>query len=59
MDEEIRAYEEGLRNGLKYTRPLTQKQIEAVYFSVPTKTNSFWWDFARAIEKAHGIGEKE
>jgi hypothetical protein len=39
--------------------PLTQEQIEKIYYSVPLNTGKFWWDFARAIEQAHGIGMKD
>ena len=40
-------------------KPLTQEQIEKIYYSVPLNTGNFWWDFARAIELAHGIGVKD
>jgi len=40
-------------------KPLTQEQIEKIYFSVPLNTGNFWWDFARAIERAHGIGVED
>jgi hypothetical protein len=39
--------------------PLTQEQIEKIYYSVLLNTENFWWDFARAIEHAHGIGVKD
>jgi len=39
--------------------PLTQEQIEKIYYSVPLNTGNFWWDFARAIERAHGIGVED
>lgn len=38
---------------------LTQEQIEKIYYSVPLNTGNFWWDFARAIERAHGIGMED
>ena len=37
-------------------KPLTQKQIKKIYYSVTLNTGNFWWDFARAVEQAHGIG---
>ena len=40
-------------------KPLTQEQIEKIYYSVPLNTGNFWWDFARAIERAHGIGVED
>ena len=40
-------------------QPLTQEQIEKIYYSVPLNTGNFWWDFARAVERAHGIGGKD
>lgn len=43
----------------KVRKPLTQKQIEKIYYSVPLNTGNFWWDFARAVERAHGIGVKD
>ena len=43
----------------KVRKPLTQEQIEKIYYSVPLNTGKFWWDFARAIERAHGIGVED
>lgn len=43
----------------KVRKPLTQEQIEKIYYSVPLNTGNFWWDFARAIEQAHGIGVED
>ena len=43
----------------KVRKPLTQEQIEKIYYSVPLTTGNFWWDFARAIERAHGIGVED
>ena len=40
-------------------KPLTQEQIEKIYFSVPLNIGNFWWDFARAVERAHGIGVED
>ena len=40
-------------------KPLTQEQIEKIYYSVPLNTGNFWWDFARAIEQAHRIGVED
>ena len=37
-------------------QPLTREQMEKIYYSVLLNTENFWWDFARAIERAHGIG---
>ena len=40
-------------------QPLTREQMEKIYYSVLLNTENFWWDFARAIERAHGIGVED
>ena len=60
MDEEGRAYEDGLRHGLKFTRPLTEEVITKLWGGFSDDMNRQQaMSFARAIERAHGIGEKE
>ena len=43
----------------KVRKPLTQEQIKKIYDSVQLNTGWFWWDFARAVEREHGIGVKD
>jgi hypothetical protein len=40
-------------------QPLSDDEITDLWLNVDSKTKSLTRDFARAIEKAHGIGEKE